>query len=42
LEHELSFGDPSPARGAIFEQLRLGKIRAPSLHTQQLGLDTLR
>ncbi|MDM0117862.1 hypothetical protein QTI66_37850 [Variovorax sp. J22R133] len=40
LEHELSFGDPSLARGAIFEQLRLGRICAPSLHTQPLGLHT--
>jgi hypothetical protein len=41
LEHELSFGDPSLARGAIFEQLRTGEIRAPSLHTQPIGLHTL-
>jgi hypothetical protein len=41
LEHELSCGDPSLARGAIFEQLRTGGIRAPSLHTQPIGLHTL-
>ena len=41
LEHELSYGDPSLARGAIFEQLRTGGIRAPSLHTQPIGLHTL-
>lgn len=41
LEQELSFGNPSLARGAIFEQLRSGAIRAPSLHTQPIGLHTL-
>ena len=41
LEQELSFGNPSLARGAIFEQLRRGAIRAPSLHTQPIGLHTL-
>jgi hypothetical protein len=41
LEHELSCGDPSLARGAVFEQLRTGGIRAPSLHTQPIGLHTL-
>ena len=41
LEHELSYGDSSLARGAIFEQLRIGGIRAPSLHTQPVGLHTL-
>lgn len=38
LEHEMSVGDPSLIRGAIFEQLRSGRIRAPSLHTQLLSL----
>ncbi|MDN8617154.1 hypothetical protein [Variovorax ginsengisoli] len=38
LEHELSVGDPSLIRGAIFEQLRNGRIRAPSLHTKLLSL----
>jgi len=41
LEQELSLGDPSLARGAIFEQLRRGAIRAPSLHTRPIGLHTL-
>jgi hypothetical protein len=41
LEHELSFGNPSLARGAIFEQLRSGAIRAPSLDTRPIGLHTL-
>lgn len=41
LEHELAFGDPPSTRGAIFEQLRIGAIRAPSLHTQALSLHTL-
>ena len=41
LEQELSCGDPSLARGAIFEQLRRGAIRAASLHTQPIGLHTL-
>lgn len=38
LEHELSVGDPSLIGGAIFEQLRTGRIRAPSLHTHLLSL----
>ncbi len=38
LEHELSVGDPSLIRGAIFEQLRTGRIKAPSLHIEALSL----
>lgn len=38
LEQELSFDNPSLARGAIFEQLRRGAIRTRSLHTQPIGL----
>ena len=41
LEHDLSLGDPSLVRGAIFEQLRRGRIRAPSLHTQQINPHTV-
>jgi len=41
LEHKLSFGEPSLARGAIFEQIRLGRINALSLQTQPISLHTL-
>lgn len=41
LEHELSLGDPTLARGAIFEHLRRGRIRAPSLRTQPIGPHTV-
>ena len=41
LEQELSVGDPCLIRGAIFEQLRTGRIEAPSLHTETLSLHTV-
>lgn len=41
VEHELSIGDPSLVRGAIFELLRVGRIRAPSLHVLPLTLHTM-
>ncbi len=41
VEHALSAGDPSLIRGAIFEVLRAGRLRAPALHTQSLSLSTL-
>lgn len=41
IEHELSMGDPPVLRGAIFELLRTGQLRAPSLHNQPLSLHTL-
>jgi hypothetical protein len=41
LVHDLSLGDPSLVRGAIFEHLRRGRIRAPSLHTQLNGQHTV-
>jgi hypothetical protein len=41
IEHELSVGDPSLVRAAVFELLRTGQLRAPSLHTQALSLHTL-
>ena len=40
VEHELSAGDPSVVRGAIFDLLRTGKLQAPSLHTHPLSLHT--
>jgi len=41
LEHKLSFGEASLARGAIFEQIRVGRIGALSLQTQPISLHTL-
>jgi len=41
LEHELSTGDPSVVRGALFELLRTGRLTAPSLHTHTLSLNTI-
>jgi hypothetical protein len=41
VERELSRGDPCLVRGAIFEQLRIGRIAASSLRTQPLTLHTL-
>ena len=41
VEHALSLGDPSLARGAIFELLRTGRLLAPTLQTQPLSLHTL-
>jgi hypothetical protein len=41
LEREASCGDPSLVRGTIFELLRLGQLRAPSLHVQPLSHHTL-
>ena len=41
VEHALSAGDPSLIRGAIFEVLRTGRLRAPALQTQQLSHSTL-
>ncbi len=41
IEHQFSIGDPPLVRGAIFELLRTGQLRAPSLHSQPLSLHTL-
>lgn len=41
LEREASCGDPAIVRGTIFELLRQGQLRAPSLHVQPLGHHTL-
>ncbi len=41
VEHAMSVGDPSIARGAIFELLRTGRLLAPTLQTQPLSLHTL-
>ena len=41
IEHELSPNEPSIVRGTIFELLRQGRLRAPSLHTQPLSLHTV-
>lgn len=41
VEHELSVDDPSLVRGAIFELLRIGRLRAPSLHQTPLTLHIL-
>jgi hypothetical protein len=41
IEHQLSIGDSSLVRGAIFELLRTGQLCAPALHTQPLSLQTL-
>ena len=41
VERELSCGDPSLLRGAIFELLRTGRIGAPSLRSRPLTLHTM-
>lgn len=41
VQHELSMGDPSLVRGAIFELLRIGRLGAPSLHVVPLTLHTV-
>ena len=41
LEHDFSVGDPPVVRGAIFELLRTGQLRAPSLHERPLSPYTL-
>lgn len=41
LEREASCGDPAIVRGTIFELLRLGQLRAPSLQVQPLSHHTL-
>ena len=41
VERELEMGDPSIVRGAVFELLRTGRLRAPALHTEALSLHTL-
>jgi hypothetical protein len=38
VERDLAVGDPAIVRGAIFELLRTGRLRAPSLHHQPLDL----
>ncbi|MDQ6876224.1 MAG: hypothetical protein M3082_00695 [Candidatus Dormibacteraeota bacterium] len=38
VERDLAIGDPAILRGAIFELLRTGQLRAPSLHFQPLDL----
>jgi len=38
VERDLAVGDPVIVRGAIFELLRTGRLRAPSLHHQHLDL----
>ncbi len=38
LERDLSARDPAIVRGAIFELLRNGQLRAPALHRQPLDL----
>lgn len=41
VEHDLRVGDPSLVRGAIFELLRTGLLRAPSLRIAPLTVHTL-
>ena len=41
IERAFSIGDPSVVRSAIFELLRIGRLAAPSLHTQPLSQHTL-
>ena len=38
VERDLAVGDPAILRGVIFELLRTGRLRAPSLHHQPLAL----
>ena len=41
VERELSRGDPSLVRGAVYDLLRTGRIAAASLHVQPLTLHTV-
>jgi hypothetical protein len=41
IPHELSTGDPSLVRGAVFELLCTGRLRAPALRCQPLSLHTM-
>ena len=41
LEREVSSGDPAIVRGTVFDLLRQGLLRAPSLHVQPLSHHTL-
>ena len=41
VERELSHGDPSLVRGAVYDLLRTGRIAAASLHAQPLTLHTV-
>ena len=41
VERELSHGDPSLVRGAVYDLLRTGRIAAVSLHAQPLTLHTV-
>ncbi|MCK6376489.1 MAG: hypothetical protein L6Q69_20675 [Zoogloea sp.] len=41
VERDLAMGDPPIVRGAVFELLRTGRLRAPALHTEALSLHTL-
>jgi hypothetical protein len=41
IEHELSAGDPMLVRAGVFDLLRTGRLRAPSLHTKPLSLHSL-
>lgn len=41
IEHELRAGDPSLVRGAIFDLLRIGRLRAPELRTTPLTMHTI-
>ena len=41
IEHDLSVNDASLVRAAVFDLLRTGQLRAPSLHTHALSLHTL-
>lgn len=41
VEHDLRVGDPSLVRGAIFDLLRIGQLRAPDLRTEPLTARTL-
>lgn len=41
IEREASCGDPAIVRGTIFDLLRRGQLRAPSLHVQPLSHHTL-
>jgi hypothetical protein len=41
IDAELAVGDPSLVRAAVFDLLRTGQLRAPSLHTEALSPHTL-
>jgi len=41
IEREFSIGDPTLARATVFELLRVGRLRAPSLRTESLSSLTL-